>query len=1044
MMRSLLLLAVLAAPGHALRPRKTSDGEAPAKTTKGISLRGAKGHTATPKIGDASAAKALDREAAAERKLDQQRQRRLSHMGAPPVCYESFIITEVADPPHKPECRFVELYSSLESSSQEQERNDCDDLYLVRSRSDVNEGDIERLGLHAVLFSSKNQAPGSNFIHVCANKEAFERCYPCQRCDIEDEDFFEDFGGDVRVNMHPLLYSDVFGSPIDGFGGLHSAENATFDAYAKAFAGVMTGGAEAAEAIDDDGEIVSEVLAGGGGANQGSLDSDSDNILAVGSEGGIGIMAGARVGFGESAGGGVMLGGETNGITVTDGEEVVTEVGEGSPSGVAAGASVTNNPGGISGMAFSGVSLESGGEIEGEDFSHIGGGSGNAGGGRSKYGGVGNVGAGGSVGGEGSNPNSAISADASAGSGTYANEYFPTRKDGRSYFDKAGSGEDGIKVNVSANSDTKYDAVGTSYAQNDNYWKITQGGGPSNLYSADGSTSTFNKFSADTFGGLSPSLEGISSGKTESDISIGTQGANSKHKTDTDFVVSTAGGEASVDTKSTFETSSETGLGSGDSYIDAELNFTTKVSMEEDSKLSGSLSVKSGASLEGEQDVLISSTVAGLGSMIARPQAANGLSEGFKNANEKEAAAFSRQYGAADSSLDASVSAELDGSSSQATAHVKNGEEVLATTLLDVDQSLGDKDYFKESGNLASSFAGVEEGGFTVYKETAYLGDGSGTMQDFVHGYAVRKCDATDPGAGFEFDLNDWNVEKEETDLEDFSPGSWCGKYSPETCQPSNQPSGQPSGLPSGLPSGKPTPAPSTETTVVEGSILSTGTCSDFPVEVTDRAVKLLLYDTDILSQVTLCEEGGASRRRLQATQPGCPQPIQGQVLVRYFVEIKSTDRQEVLVQLEQHDRFDIQALYNSIPVVGITVLCNGLNVEGSIPGTKLPPTPSPTGAPSREPTSMPSKLPTTTPSAHPTVEPTPSPTASPTAAPTAAPTASPTATPTAAPTEAPTKGCDMCAKDQDCFKHEHCDLQSGGSRRALRFGYMRMGCCRR
>ena len=55
----------------------------------------------------------------------------------------------------------------------------------------------------AVVFSPRNQAPNSNFIQVCANKAAFEECYPCQTCDIQNEDYFDDFSGDVTPGVWP-------------------------------------------------------------------------------------------------------------------------------------------------------------------------------------------------------------------------------------------------------------------------------------------------------------------------------------------------------------------------------------------------------------------------------------------------------------------------------------------------------------------------------------------------------------------------------------------------------------------------------------------------------------------------------------------------------------------------------------------------------------------------------------------------------------------------------------------------------------------------
>jgi hypothetical protein len=95
-----------------------------------------------------------------------------------------------------------------------------------------------------------------------------------------------------------------------------------------------------------------------------------------------------------------------------------------------------------------------------------------------------------------------------------------------------------------------------------------------------------------------------------------------------------------------------------------------------------------------------------------------------------------------------------------------------------------------------------------------------------------------------------------------------------------------------------------------------------------------------------------------------------------------------------------------------------------------------PTGQPSSKPSSEPSSQPSSQPSSHPTTMPsaarTPAPTPSPTPAPTAAPTSAQTAAPTA---------CEVCADDRDCHGG-YCDV--GGGRRKLRFGYMRMGCCRR
>jgi hypothetical protein len=43
----------------------------------------------------------------------------------------------------------------------------------------------------------------------------------------------------------------------------------------------------------------------------------------------------------------------------------------------------------------------------------------------------------------------------------------------------------------------------------------------------------------------------------------------------------------------------------------------------------------------------------------------------------------------------------------------------------------------------------------------------------------------------------------------------------------------------------------------------------------------------------------------------------------------------------------------------------------------------------------------------------------------------------------APTE-CHICGTDRECHRGEVCDFEVGGRRRALRFGYLSTGCCRK
>jgi hypothetical protein len=143
----------------------------------------------------------------------------LSCLGA--VSPTDVIITKVADPPGRPDERFVELFSKDGDIASSNFGAPAFNLWLTQSKTEESGNSNTR----AVLFSSLNLRPNSSFILVCANEPAFAIAYTPYACDIEAEDFFQDFDGDVRVAIQdrypvdaPLF--DVLGPILDTYGGL--------------------------------------------------------------------------------------------------------------------------------------------------------------------------------------------------------------------------------------------------------------------------------------------------------------------------------------------------------------------------------------------------------------------------------------------------------------------------------------------------------------------------------------------------------------------------------------------------------------------------------------------------------------------------------------------------------------------------------------------------------------------------------------------------------------------------------------------------------
>jgi hypothetical protein len=212
---------------------------------------------------------------------------------------------------------------------------------------------------------------------------------------------------------------------------------------------------------------------------------------------------------------------------------------------------------------------------------------------------------------------------------------------------------------------------------------------------------------------------------------------------------------------------------------------TTNSSAKRDAETKGSTSVESGAS--GPEELRARSFTTLKNYVLSNDKPDSSLVKDIRGEY-----AFKAKM-ADDTLLYVSASAELDGATSKATGQVE-GDEVHTAASANSDLRIGDatdSNAFKDAWNKAWGAGGRQEDDpFEIAQRVAFFGDGSGTSQDFVHGFGARVCDSTCPNSTWM--PSKWIITKDLSSSSsglDFTPGVWCGYTSPKTtCQPSSQP----------------------------------------------------------------------------------------------------------------------------------------------------------------------------------------------------------------------------------------------------------------
>ena len=181
------------------------------------------------------------------------------------------IITEIADAPDPAE-RYVELFTAGPFTPK----------WLSRSKSEIFTKTEKTSETVAIMVTEDDLSPNSQFLLVCADRDAFVAKYDLA-CNVEAPDFFEDFDGDVRVAIQEIVDDNALGPIVDKYGGF--AINETLQHYYHAAAeAVASAASTTGKTASEDTSIIAATESSTSGS-AGETDAEADSFVASASLG---------------------------------------------------------------------------------------------------------------------------------------------------------------------------------------------------------------------------------------------------------------------------------------------------------------------------------------------------------------------------------------------------------------------------------------------------------------------------------------------------------------------------------------------------------------------------------------------------------------------------------------------------------------------------------------------------------------------------------------------------------------------------------------